>query len=368
MRIVLVRSRSIDSAIYKLAKTLSENGHSVTLLVWDRQNNFINKNKMYTVHKFLLKAPYDKWTVLFYLPLWWLYEFYFLISHNADVIHACDFDTLWPAIFAKFIKKNKLFYIIYDFYADNFTNFPRLLTKTVAYMEKRGIMFSEALFLVDKSRYEQISGAKINKLIYIYNSPKEDININDFNYNSNDKLTIFYAGLLDRSRGLKYILDAVKELEFVELIIAGNGNYKNVIENQSKLNEKIKYLGWVDYDKVIEMSIQADVLFAFYNPKIPNNKYASPNKLFEAMMCGKPIIINSETSASKIVNIEKCGITVDYGNIISIKDTLIQLYNNPDIRKKLGDNGRKAYDDKYSWTIMENRLLNAYNGLNGDLN
>ncbi|AEG18381.1 glycosyltransferase family 4 protein [Methanobacterium paludis] len=358
MKIILVRSRSIDSAVFKLAETLSKNGHSVTLLVWDRQNNLKRENKGYNVHRFSLRAPYDKWTALFYLPLWWIYEFYFLLIHNADVIHACDFDTLWPAVIAKFIKKFKLFYIIYDFYADNLIKLPEFVRKTIAFLEKSGIKFSDTLFLVDESRYEQVKGAKIKKLIYIYNSPP-DYSITHETGIPNDNLVIFYAGLLDKSRGLEYIIATVKELEFTKLIIAGNGNYKNVIEKESELTKNITYLGWLNHDDVLEISFQADVLFAFYDPIIPNNKYASPNKLFESMMCGKPIIMNSETSASKIVQNEDCGITVNYGDIKSIKDALIKLQS-PDLREKLGKNGRRAYETKYSWKIMEERLVKSY--------
>ena len=205
-----------------------------------------------------------------------------------------------------------------------FPKLPEFLRKIITLAEKSGIKFSDTLFLVDESRYEQVKGAKIKKLVYIYNSPQEYYPIKE-KENLKNKLIIFYAGLLDRSRGLEYVIDAVKELEFTKLIIAGNGNYKNDIEKESEQNNNIIYLGWLNHDDVLEMSFQADILFAFYDPKIPNNRYASPNKLFESMMCEKPIIMNSETSASKIVQNENCGITIGYGNVKFIKDALIQL-------------------------------------------
>ncbi len=358
MKVILVRSRSIDSAIFKLADTLSKNGHSVTLLVWDRQNNLKEENKGYNIHKFSLNAPYDRFTVIFYLPLWWIFELYFLLSHKADIIHACDLDTLWPAIFAKTLKRSTLYYIIYDFYADNLKKLPGFVRKTIAFSEKSGIKFCEILFLVDESRYEQVEGAEIRKLVFIYNSPLDYPYIHE--ESKNDNFTLFYAGLLDESRGLKHIIEAIKELKFIKLIIAGNGNYSNEINNASNLNTNIKYLGWIDYTEVLEMSHHADILFAFYDPEIPNNRYASPNKLFESMMCGKPIIINSETYASKIVQNENCGITVEYGNVKDIKFAIYQLYNCRDLREKQGKNGRMAYETKYSWKIMEKRLLDAY--------
>ena len=114
---------------------------------------------------------------------------------------------------------------------------------------------------------------------------------------------------------------------------------------------------------MIANSLNADILFAFYDPQIPANRYASPNKLFEAMMCGKPIITNAETTATKIVETENCGVVVPYGDVEAIKDTILKLKNNADLRERLGKNGRRAYEERYGWGIMEERLLKAYANL-----
>lgn len=357
--VILIRSRAIDSAVFKLADTLFKNGFKVQLLIWDRQNNLNEEDYPYEIHKFNLKAPYDKLMAILYFPIWWIYEFYFLLCHSVDVIHACDLDTLWPAIIVKFIKRTLLFYIIYDFYGDNIVE-SSSIRQLVTFLEKLGIKYTDTLFLVDESRYEQVKGSKIKKIVYIYNSPhdiypkKEIKNFND------DNFTIFYAGLLDNSRGIKYIINAINGLNFVRLIIAGMGNCKNFIEETSKSQRNVNYVGWLDHDEVLEMSLRADVLFAFYDPIIPNNKYASPNKLFESMMCGKPIIVSDDSSMSSIVREEKCGIVVPYGNHEALKKAIIKLSTSPDFCKVLGLNGRKAYVDKYDWQIMENKLLNAY--------
>ena len=66
-------------------------------------------------------------------------------------------------------------------------------------------------------------------------------------------------------------------------------------------------------------------------------------------MCGKPIIMNSEVAASEIVLEEKCGIVVPYGDVDAIKEAINKLKNDPNLRKELGENGRKAYEKRYSW-------------------
>ena len=119
MQVTIMRGRATDPAVHKICRSLAQDGYSVRLLVWDRQQNIANTDLLgYTIDTFDLKAPYDKTSAVLYLPFWWMYVLYYLLRYPADIIHACDFDTLIPAILVKTLKRNKLCYIIYDFYAD----------------------------------------------------------------------------------------------------------------------------------------------------------------------------------------------------------------------------------------------------------
>lgn len=361
MKVILVRSRAIDPAVHKVAKTLSKNGYHVKLLLWDRKGDFeTEKNLEYEIIKFRLKAPYDKPTVFFYLPIWWIYEFIFLMIENAKIIHSFDFDTLIPILIVKLINRNKIFYTIYDFYADNLPyKVPKFFRKIVAYLEKKSISFCEALFLVDKSRYKQVAGAKIKDIKYIYNSPPD---YKGFLKNKKGKrnFTIFYGGIIHMSRGLNFVIDAIKNISQINFIIAGTGPEEVYLKKTYAGFENIKFKGQISYEDVLIESFNADIIIAFYDPNLPNNKFASPNKLFEAMMCSKPIIINSEIAASKIVREEACGLLVDYGDVENLRDVLIKLKNNSQLCINMGLNGRKAYETTYGWPIMEKRLLSAY--------
>ncbi len=357
-KVILIRSRAFDPAIFKLANTLYNNGLEVQILTWDRGNDF-KDDYPYKVHKFGLKAPYDRWYALFYWPFWWIYEFYILLKDDSPIIHATDFDTIIPAVLAKIFKKKLLYYTLYDFYADNSPPFiPQVFKRFLASLEKYFIGFTDYLFLVDQSRINQVKGCKIKNLEFIYNSPPDTYRKMD---SQKDEKIIFYAGLLDRSRGLEYVLDVLNDIKDIKLIIAGYGPCKTLIEELSKDNQNINYVGYLNYDEVINNSLKADVLFAFYDPEISNNIYASPNKLFEAMMCKKPIIMNWEINSSKIVDEENCGILVPYGNKENLKKAINELLEDSKLREELGANGRNAYDTKYSWKIMEERLLKAYN-------
>jgi glycosyltransferase involved in cell wall biosynthesis len=366
MKVTLVRSRAIDPNVRKFAKALSQNDFDVCVLIWDRQSTLgSEKEDGYTVYKFSLKSPYDRFIVLFSLPLWWVYEFFFLLKDDSMIIHSFDLDTLIPAVLVKMIRRVKLCYTIYDFYADNLPAFgvSPAIQKLVSSIEKFGIRFTEVLFLVDESRFEQVKGAKIKRVVYVYNSPPDSFRGKPVQEpRKTGKTTIFYAGLTHWSRGLEYMIKAVRGLDDIKLVIAGKAQDETVFKTRyvDPSPRSIQYIGQISYEQVIKKTMEADILFAFYDPRIPNSKYASPNKLFEAMMCGKPIIVSDGGTMANIVKKLNCGLVVPYGDISAIRKAIVRLKNDPRLRRELGENGRKAYEEEYSWNIMENRLIDAY--------
>ena len=369
IKVTLIRGRATDPAVNKTAEALSEAGYKVKLLVWDRQKNLKgHEDKGYTLQRFGLNAPYDKYSALLFYPVWWVYVFVFLVRYKSNVIHTCDLDMLIPAIPAKLVKRAKLCYTIYDFYANNlpggsFMLARKLTRKIIASVEKFGIRFTQVLFLADESRCEEIKGAKINSLIYMYNSPKDYCNTKARRGGSeagSGELTVFYAGLVTKLRGLEYMMKAVEDLDGVRLIMAGACPDKEPVASSACQCKRIEHIGWLpSYEDVLKRTFESDILFRFSDPMHPKTKYESPNKLFEAMMCEKPIIVSDYSSMANIVREENCGLIVPYGDVDALKEALVRL-KDVNLRQQLGSNGRRAYEQKYSWSIMQRKLLDAY--------
>jgi glycosyltransferase involved in cell wall biosynthesis len=368
-KILLIRSRYTDPAIRKVAQTLHEADYEVILLIWDRSGKMSTSpmKSDYTIKYFSYPAPQDKISAVFYFPIWWAYELFYLLKMNPDIIHACDLDSLYPAIISKILRKQSFVYQIYDFYANHLINGSfQLIRNTIRYfiasIEKFGIGFSDLLILVDESRYEEVKGASIKNIIYLYNTPEDCFDQKTLNAVkcSKNEIVIFYAGYISRMRGIGDIIAAVEDIENVKLILAGPIDDKTILDNTS---DKIQYIGWLTYKELIDKTKDADILFRFSDPTHPETKFASPNKLFESMMCGKPIIVTDQSSMANIVRKENYGLVVPYGDINAIKHAIFSLKNDPDMCKRLGSNGRRAYEQKYSWNIMKNRLIEAYNQL-----
>jgi glycosyltransferase involved in cell wall biosynthesis len=125
----------------------------------------------------------------------------------------------------------------------------------------------------------------------------------------------------------------------------------------------IAWHGRVPYQIAMQLSGEADVVIATYDPVIPNHRFSSPNKVFEAMLLGKPIIVAHDTNMDRIITQAECGIIIPYGDEAALESALQRLQDEPGLRLRLGENARRAYDTTYSWQIMQHRLIDLYEQL-----
>ena len=369
--VVMIRSHYPDTRLEKEAEVLVKSGYAVTMVMWDRGRFYSHlEAKGCGVKRMRLSVPQSSIKVALYLPIWWFFVIFQLLVEKWDVVHAADFDTFVPALIATKIKRKPIIYDIFDFYADmiRFPILPKISRKIIAKIDRFFMKFVNIIIIPDESRREQI-GKKLTKhAVVIVNSPNEDI-LNGTAIEKgwkNKKFTIFFGGGVSESRCIDKVCLAVKDLSDVELIIMGpcSRDYDKKLREISKNIKNVKlFLKWVPYKEIIRQTINADSLFALYDSNNPNQKYSSPNKLFEAMMCGKPIIVSDGTSMADIVRNEKCGLVVTYGDVEAIKEAILKIKNDPNQRKIFGENGRKAYEVEYSWKLMERKLLDLYNEL-----
>lgn len=357
-----------DPKIRKVIESLYKNKYSVILLLWERGLEFPSSNS-YEIKKLKLAgAPFGSLIAGLYFPIYWLFLIIHLFRTNADIIHAVNFDSYLVAMIIAKIRKKPIIYDIYDFYSD-MISLPAELNNLKTLIKKIDIWamkFADVLILADESRVKQVGTLNNKDLVIIYNSPREV----EFKYTSthdSKNITIFYGGGVGKDRGIEDIITAIDSLENVQLNVMGYCGYTDYREklakkcnNRSNIN---LFLNAVPHDEIIKNTLNSDLLFALYDPAIPNNKYASPNKLFEAMMCGKPILVSDGTSMAKLVNRHKLGIVVPYGDVKSIRKAILSIKSNPRFAKELGENGKRAFHNFYSWNIMEKKLLNVYDKL-----
>ena len=179
MRILFCRSNPIapDPRVEKEARVLAGDGHQVTVLGWDRSGDLPEQENCvgFNVFRLRIKAGYANG--MGNLPQLLKWEFgltHWLIVHckEYDAVHACDFDTILPCLFMKWLYKKKVVYDIFDFYADHLRRTPKTIINIIRSVDLWAIGQADAVIIVDDARVKQIEGSKPQKLIVVYNSPK----------------------------------------------------------------------------------------------------------------------------------------------------------------------------------------------------
>jgi glycosyltransferase involved in cell wall biosynthesis len=357
---VIISSNSIiyDTRIRKIARSLNKR-YSILILGWNREGISSEKIDDYVVdvNLFNLRAPYGKPSLLAYLPIFWTWILLKLFQYRPKIVHACDFDTLLPSYVYKLIFRKKLVFDVFDRYAGYVPLKYKMLYSLVNFVEETTAKNADVLITVSEKVLSTFR--KKPKRCPIIMNCSEDHAIKK-RKKEDHVLTLVYTGAVHRNLGLERITAAIKDLDNVELNIAGRIRDKELVDQLLEL-PNVKYKGLLQVSDALDLEANSDVIVVLYNLDYPYNQLSSPNKIFEAMMLGVPVITNMEP---KLVNEEVgCGIVVDYNNTDQIKAAVVCLRDNIELRTRLGKSGRKAFLQKYNWTNMENILYKTYDEL-----
>lgn len=358
--VAIVRSHNIlyDSRVRKIAESINKK-YSVFVLGWDRRG-ISKKNISDNLMKFKLfslQAPIGRPSLIWYLPFFWSWVFIKLVTLRPQVVHACDLDTVIPCSLYKTIFGKKLVFDVFDRYA--MANIPqknKFLYSFVTTLEESYSEHADVLITVGKNVLRTFK--RKPKYFEIIMNTSEDHPMKKDNHEKN-LLTLVYTGAIVRNRGIEQVTAVIKDVEGVELVVAG-WVIDNELLNELMKMPNVKYVGLLEPADALTLEGNSDVMVILYDLKIQNHNFANPSKTFEAMMLGLPIITNV---THDIIKDAEFGIIVNYEDLDQIKSAIISLRDNAEIRKRLGENGRKAFERKYDWKMMEQKLYKIYDGL-----
>lgn len=111
--------------------------------------------------------------------------------------------------------------------------------------------------------------------------------------------------------------------------------------------------------EILDLYLESTIGMCLYK-KERNTEYSLPNKLFEYMEAGLAVIASDFPLWRELIDGEECGVCVDETDGGSICNAVNYLFENLEMAKKMGENGRKAVMKKYSWNSEEKKLLKIY--------
>lgn len=179
------------------------------------------------------------------------------------------------------------------------------------------------------------------------------------------KNSVCYVGGIAAIRGIREVVTAMGFVTSdVRLQLAGKFS-ERVVEQEVKGYEgwgRVDELGFVDrlgVRQILERSVAGIVTFL----PSPNHIDAQPNKMFEYMSAGVPVIGSNFPLWEEIILGNDCGLCVDPTDSRAIAGAIDFLINNPERAKAMGENGRRAVYGQYNWDVEERKLLSLYEEL-----
>ena len=365
-RIALVFSQPPEASIIRFSKVipvLQRGGNQVAIFYWDRDIGIQQERYLYGCNgiRFKLKVPSGLASTIF-LPAWWLFVFCQLFVRKWDAVHAVNFDSLIPSLFAARIKRKRILYEITDVYADSI-QLPEIVRVIGTKIEKMLAQLTDGVIVIDEAQIAELGGINNSQVVAVYDTPPESDILTATSQRENNIFTIYCGGFFrkDRSPNLDELFAAVKGTNGVKLSISGYGDLVEYIEEASaEAPDKIEYLGFISHEQVLQRTLVADLLVVTRTSVIRNNRYNCGSNFLRSMMCGRPFLAFSGTATADKVIEDDCGLVVDAYNIEAIRAAIVKLRDDPELCRKMGENAQKAYELKYRWEVMEQRLADLY--------
>ena len=368
---LLSKEFSNDSRVNKETKALVDSGHEITVVMWDRHGkNLIeeisNKVKVIRIRNNLLMKVLSN--DLIRNPFWWMaaykkgLELFKTKKFCFDVVHCHDLDTLPAGVLLKKKLNVKLVYDAHEIFGYMVLRDQTKLVSNFAFLlEKKLLRFIDHLIIAETNYLPYFKKVYYGNISSILNC--ENLLTDEYHSPKNDVFTLVYIGVLNKSRFFPNLIHVIGGIKGVKLVIAGKKeNMFEEVQNLSKQFSNIQFLGQIPYSEVLHWTLSGDVVLCMINPVDINNKIATANKQFEAMVCGRPIICTNGTRSGDVTRQENCGLVIDYKDE-ALEEAVKKLRDSPDLCESLGRNALKAALNTYNWKNEEEKLQSLYNNI-----
>ncbi|HIH78957.1 MAG: glycosyltransferase [Candidatus Poseidoniia archaeon] len=403
--VVMLRTRLTAGAqpepiVDDTAASLAAQGHEVTLLAWDRDSTAgaEAQAKWGRLVRYRRACPLNApLAFVRELPRFWCWclRHIFALRRHDLVIHAHDLDTLPLALFATKLLRVPLVYDCHE-------NYPALVEGAVSHRTALRLHQLEAALLrrcegvlaagpqglvrladmrrsggaasfsasvegaLEVLRTEPAGGMRegitlVGNLKRLAEYPAEQVAMRQ----PAKRLQLLYIGVLEKhpSRGVLETALALEGLKEVEFLIGGFGTLVPQLERLCRRLQNTRYLGPVPPDEVAARTMEADAVLLALDPANLNNRLATPNKFYEAMAAGVPLVTCEELLLGHFVANADIGVTFAWRNWRELRRVVAGLRDTPEKRSAMGMRARTLAEERFNWTVCDARLAELYDRL-----
>lgn len=365
-----------DARVHKEAKTLAAHGHQVTVFaLYDSTSPEHATQDGYHIHRLDIQSR--NWRDQFFMQFIRYIEFVWMASRamvrfQPEVCHAHAIQALIPCWLVHFITGCKFVYDSHEYEQGvdfrSGTRIPKLMRRFWHWPEKLLIHLTDSVITVSDSLADTLAGSySIDRPIVIRNCPESIPTQTSTGYLRDnyeipdDWPIVLYQGILTEGRGLIELVESAHALSNIAIVIAGSGLLvEKLMEASSKvhINTKIIFTGSISMQQLPEVTASASVGVVLTQNTCLNHFYSLPNKLFEYIQAGLPVIGSNIPEIRGIIQEYEIGVVVDPTDPKNIAWGIQQILESKRYKMACKNTARVA--KIFNWEAESQKLIDLY--------
>ncbi|GAB4131834.1 MAG: hypothetical protein Fur0041_02580 [Bacteroidia bacterium] len=349
-----------DQRVHKSCMALHSYGFDVLLVGRERKGSLPMNTRPYRSHR--MKLLFEKgvpFYFFFQLRLLWL-----LLRNPADLYFANDLDTLWPNYLVSRIRRKPLIYDSHEI----FTEVPELTERPFKQnvwkmLEQRIVPKLKYMFTVNDSIAEWFHAQYGIKPFVMRNIPRKNTAVlsltrKEAGLPEDKKIILLQGAGINIHRGAEEAVEAMKYLDNMLLLIIGGGDVLPVLKETvrtQQLQDKVVFMDKMPPEKLRQFTALADAGITLDKDTNINYRYSLPNKIFDYIHAGIPVIASDLKEVAGIVRKYNVGIVIRDLTPQSLAKEIAAMLNAQEfpVWKK---NAEKAAEE-LNWENEEQRLF-----------
>jgi glycosyltransferase involved in cell wall biosynthesis len=181
---------------------------------------------------------------------------------------------------------------------------------------------------------------------------------------------LLFVGRLVDKKGIEYLIDAMPDIleryPAEELKIIGSGPLRQSLEQRCKDNgtsDRVSFLGPRPNQEIPDFLRRCAICIFPSVVTESGDQEGTPVAIMEALACECAVIVSDYPGARDIIKENQTGLLVPERSAKEIADRVIQLLEDRDSRRQLGQNGRKLVLEQYDWRIISGKFLATFKAI-----
>lgn len=177
-----------------------------------------------------------------------------------------------------------------------------------------------------------------------------------------DTPIVLHQGSIQADRGCEVLVRAARRLERGTVVFLGGGPLRDRLRKQVSAegsSDRVRFVDPVPPDRLLPVTAGATVGVSLLQATCRNHEYALPNKFFEYLMAGLPVVVSDLPEMGGLVREYDVGRVVPPEDPVALAETLSELLARPDLRERLAENGGRLLD-RYAWERAEDVWVEAF--------